>query len=101
MQGLKGSYEVIKCDLADFQSVRDFVKTFQEKNNRLDGLVCNAGMVNMDNKPVYTKDGFEITWAASFFGHFLMTELLLDTLKKSAPSRMAIRFLCCSCQQPE
>jgi light-dependent protochlorophyllide reductase len=89
-KGLKGSYEVIKCDLADLQSVRDFVKEFQKKHKQLDGLMCNAGMVAMDNKPQYTKDGFELTWASSYFGHFLLTELLLDVLKKSAPSRMGI-----------
>ena len=83
---LKGSHEVIKCDLADLASVRRFVESFLSKHRRLDGLVCNAGMVNMDSKPKYTTDGFEITMAASFFGHFLMTELLLDTLKNSAPS---------------
>ena len=87
---LNGSYEVLPCDLADLASVRGFVKSFLSKHTRLDGLVCNAGMVNMDSKPQYTKDGFEITMAASFFGHFLMTELLLDTLKHSAPSRMLI-----------
>ena len=89
-EGLKGTSEVIKCDLADLQSVREFVETFLERHDRLDGLMCNAGMVSMKNEPVYTKDGFEITWAASYFGHFLMTELLLDVLKISAPSRMAI-----------
>lgn len=88
-KGLKGSAEVMKCDLTDLQSVRNFVDSFKEKHSRLDGLMCNAGMMNWDNKPIYTKDGFEITWAASFFGHFLMTELLLDTLKSSAPSRIA------------
>lgn len=87
---LKGSYEVMKCDLADLQSVRDFVNSFLKKYVKLDGLMCNAGMVNMSSKPVYTKHGFEITMAASFFGHFLLTELLLDTLKKSAPSRIGI-----------
>lgn len=86
----KGTSEVIKCDLADLESIRNFVATFKSKNDRLDGLICNAGMVNMKNEAVYTKDGFEITWAASYFGHFLMTELLLDALKKSAPSRIAI-----------
>lgn len=88
--GLKGSYEVMKCDLADLQSIRDFVNSFLAKHQRLDGLMCNAGMVNMGNKPVYTKHGFEITMAVSFFGHFLMTELLLDILKKSSPSRIGI-----------
>lgn len=88
--GLKGSAEVIRCDLADLQSVRDFVDAFLKKHDRLDGLMCNAGMVCMENKPQYSKDGFELTMAASYFGHFLLTELLLDTLKQSAPSRMAI-----------
>jgi retinol dehydrogenase-13 len=88
--GLKGSYEVMRCDLADLQSVRNFAANFLKKYDRLDGLACNAGMVNMGREPEYTKDGFEITWAASYFGHFLLTELLLDVLKKSAPSRMLI-----------
>ncbi len=88
--GLSGSAEVIACDLADLQSVRAFVGSFLAKHDRLDGLVCNAGMVNMDNKPKYTKDGFEITMAASFFGHFLMTELLLKTLRSTPASRMVI-----------
>ena len=87
---LKGSYEVLKCDLADLDSVRAFVQKFLAKHNRLDGLACNAGMVNMENKPVYTKDGFEITMAASFYGHFLMTESLLEVLKNTESSRMLI-----------
>ncbi len=88
--GLKGSYEVMQLDLADLQTVRDFATEFKQKYDRLDGLDCNAGMVNMNAKPVYTKDGFEITMAASYFGHFLLTELLLDVLKASAPSRWVI-----------
>ncbi len=88
--GLKGSYENMKLDLADLQSVRDFAAEFKKKYDRLDGLACNAGMVNMGGEPEYTKDGFEITMAASYFGHFLLTELLLDVLKRSAPSRMLI-----------
>lgn len=89
--GLHGSHEVMRLDLADLQSVRDFAAAFQAKHDRLDGLACNAGMVNMDgSEPKYTKDGFEATIGISYFGHFLLTELLLDTLKASAPSRMLI-----------
>ena len=88
--GLSGSHDIIKCDLADLQSVRDFVDAFLKKYDRLDGLMCNAGMVSMDNSPVYTKDDLEMTMAVSYFGHFLMTELLLDTLKQSAPSRIGL-----------
>ena len=87
---LKGSYEVMPYDLADLDSIHEFEGAFLKKYNRLDGLMCNAGMVSMENKPKYTKDGFEITMAVSYFGHFLLTELLLEILKKSAPSRIGI-----------
>jgi light-dependent protochlorophyllide reductase len=90
LNGLKGRSEVLRCDLSDLQSVRDFVAQFRSNHKSLDGLVCNAGMVNMENKPKYTKHGFEYTWSASYFGHFLLTELLLDMLKTTPGSRMAI-----------
>ena len=88
--GLNGSYEVMECDLADLDSVRDFAVAFLAKHDRLDGLMCNAGMVNMGNKPGYTKDGFEVTIGISYFGHFLLTEMLQGILIKSAPSRIGI-----------
>lgn len=88
--GLDGSHEVMRLDLADLQSIRDFVAEFTAKHARLDGLACNAGMVNMRGDLERTTDGFETTIGVSYFGHFLLTELLLDTLKSSAPSRMAI-----------
>lgn len=88
--GLKGSYEVMHCDLADLQSVRNFVDAFKKKYNRLDGLACNAGVVIWGNKAQYTKDGLEKTMGISYLGHFLMTELLLDMLKKSDDARYVI-----------
>ena len=88
--GLKGSFEVMPCDLADLQSIRSFADAFLKKYERLDGLMCNAGMVVMQNKLQYTKDGFEMTMGVNYLGHFLLTELLLDILQKSAPSRMGI-----------
>ena len=88
--GLNGTWEVLQCDLADLSSVRSFVDAFLAKHDRLDGLMCNAGMVNMVNEVSLTKDGFELTMAASFYGHFLMTEMLLETLKASAPARIGI-----------
>ena len=88
--GMKGTHDVIRCDLADLQSIRVFVTTFLQKYDRLDGLSCNAGMVNMSGDVKYTKDGLETTIGISYFGHFLLTELLLDILKQTAPSRMLI-----------
>ncbi|MDJ0626625.1 MAG: SDR family NAD(P)-dependent oxidoreductase [Rhodobacter sp.] len=87
---LHGSHEVIRCDLADLQSVRDFIDAFKSRHTRLDGLMCNAGAVIMGSEAKRTKDGLEMTMAASVHGHFLMTELLLDVLKASAPSRIGI-----------
>ncbi len=88
--GLKGTHEVMRLDLADLQSVRDFVAAFTEKHDRLDGLACNAGLVTWGKEPKRTEDGLELTIAVSYFGHFLLTELLLDILRESAPSRMVI-----------
>lgn len=88
--GLAGSHEVIRCDLADRQSVRDFVEAFKSHHSRLDGLMCNAGAVIMGGAAKRTKDGLEMTMAASVYGHFLLTELLLDLLKASEPSRIGI-----------
>jgi retinol dehydrogenase-13 len=88
--GLNGSYGVMRLDLADLQSVRDFVAEFSSKYDRLDGLDCNAGMANMTGELSRTKDGLELTTGVSYFGHFLLTELLLDVLKKSAPSRIVL-----------
>ena len=88
--GLKGSYKVMACDLADLSSIRQFAEAFQKEYDRLDALCCNAGLVVMGNKAQYTKDGFEMSIGVSYFGHFLLTELLLDRLKESAPSRMVI-----------
>ena len=86
--GLKGSYEVIKLDLAELQSVRDFAGEFLKRHEKLDALVCNAGLVTFGSKIERTKDGFEMAIGVSYFGHFLLSELLLDVLKKSTPSRM-------------
>lgn len=88
--GLKGSYEVIKLDLADLASVRNFIAEFLKKCDTLDALVCNAGLVTMGSEIERTKDGFEMAIGVSYFGHFLLTELLLDVLKTSAPSRVVI-----------
>ena len=87
---LPGTHESMKCDLGNLQSVREFCATFKNKHKRLDGLVCNAGMVNLNGDKTTTSDGFETTIGISYIGHFLMTELLLDVLKKTSGSRYVI-----------
>ena len=88
--GLQGSWEVMMLDLAELQSVRDFAEAFRRNHDRLDGIVCNAGAVFMGGEAEYTPDGFEATVAVNYLGHFLLTESLLDVLKESSPSRIAL-----------
>ncbi|MDE2775597.1 MAG: SDR family oxidoreductase [Chloroflexota bacterium] len=82
---LPGSAEIMKLDLASLASVRQFAACFLNKRERLDGLVNNAGLVTSEGR---TEDGFEIQFGTNHLGHFLLTELLLDILKASAPARI-------------
>ncbi len=87
---LKGSYDVIKIDLADLKSIREFVNEFKSKYDKLDGLDCNAGLVVFGKEMTKTKDGFETTIGVNYFGHFLLVELLLDVLKNTPESRIVL-----------
>ncbi|WP_321822614.1 MULTISPECIES: SDR family oxidoreductase [unclassified Burkholderia] len=80
--------DVQALDLGDLHSVRSFAKGILNRYSRLDGLVNNAGVMN--TALGRTKDGFETQFGINHIGHFLLTELLTDMLKVSAPSRVAI-----------
>jgi len=82
----RGSVEVVPLDLASLASVRRFVADFTDKHDGLHGLVNNAGVMNTPRGQ--TSDGFETQFGTNYLGHFLLTELLLDTLRASAPSRV-------------
>ena len=86
LENVRGSVEVMALDLASLASVRRFAEAFIAKYDRLDGLVNNAGVM-MPPKGC-TEDGFETQFGINHLGHFLLTELLLDTLKASAPARI-------------
>ncbi|MFZ5856838.1 MAG: SDR family oxidoreductase [Chloroflexota bacterium] len=81
--------ELILVDMSSQESVRKAAADFLSKHARLDVIIHNAA--NFDHqqkKPVITADGIENVFATNHVNIFLMTELLLDTLKKSAPSRV-------------
>ena len=77
---------MLKCDLASFESIRDCCKEFKSKYDKLHVLINNAGV--WDFKRRESKDGIENIFATNYLAPFLMTNLLLDILKKSSPSRV-------------
>uniref|UniRef100_A0A1A8EMH6 Dehydrogenase/reductase (SDR family) X-linked n=1 Tax=Nothobranchius korthausae TaxID=1143690 RepID=A0A1A8EMH6_9TELE len=73
--------EFRKLDLASLQSVREFTKSFKERDLPLNILINNAGVMLLPEGR--TDDGFELHFGVNYLGHFLLTWLLLDTLKDS------------------
>jgi len=73
-------------DLASEESTRSFAEEFKRKYPRLDVLINNAGVYTPHRE--VTPDGLERTFEVNYLSGFLLTHLLLDLLKKSAPSRI-------------
>ena len=83
-----GNQNVIvkELNLASLKSVRNFVEEVHQSEDRLDILINNAGIMRC---PYWkTEDGFEMQFGVNHLGHFLLTNLLLDMLEKSKPSRI-------------
>ncbi len=73
-------------DLASLTSVRAFATGFSATHDKLHVLVNNAGIYTSTR--TLTGDGFERTWEVDYLSHFLLTNLLMDPLKRAAPSRV-------------
>jgi NAD(P)-dependent dehydrogenase (short-subunit alcohol dehydrogenase family) len=78
--------EVLRADLASQASVRALAAEILARYARVDVLVNNAGAVNTGWQ--LTEDGAELTWAVNHLAPFLLTTLLLERLKESAPARI-------------
>ncbi|XP_053435518.1 dehydrogenase/reductase SDR family member on chromosome X [Nycticebus coucang] len=88
---LNNKVEFLYCDLASMRSVRQFVQNFQMKNMPLHVLVNNAGVMMVPERR--TQDGFEEHIGVNYLGHFLLTNLLLDTLRVSGSAGQSARVL--------
>jgi NAD(P)-dependent dehydrogenase (short-subunit alcohol dehydrogenase family) len=84
---LGNKVEAMQLNLVDLNSVKSFAASFQQKYKQLHVLVNNAGVMNLP-KLEKTKEGVEVQFATNHLGHFLLTNLLLDVLKASQPSRI-------------
>ncbi|OIJ12835.1 short-chain dehydrogenase [Anaerobacillus arseniciselenatis] len=78
--------DVMKLDLSDLKSVKDFSEQFLARFENLHILINNAGVM----VPPYqlTKDGFELQFGCNHLGHFALTGYLLPMLEKTPNSRV-------------
>jgi NAD(P)-dependent dehydrogenase (short-subunit alcohol dehydrogenase family) len=78
--------EYISADLSTLAGIMQAAATFKQRHTRLHVLVNNAGALFARRR--LTADGYEMTFALNHLNYFLLTNLLLDILKASAPARI-------------
>ncbi|KAK8690373.1 hypothetical protein V6N13_073907 [Hibiscus sabdariffa] len=74
--------DAMELDLSSMESVRKFASDFSSSGRPLNLLINNAGI--MATPFMLSKDNIELQFATNHIGHFLLTHLLLDTMKKTA-----------------
>lgn len=77
--------EGLTLDLADFASIRACAAAFLARDLPLHLLINNAGLAGARG---LTASGFEMAFGVNHLGHFLLTQLLLDRIRRSAPARI-------------
>lgn len=80
--------EFMKLDLGALDAVRAFAADFQSRYDRLDVLICNAGLMACPQG--YTVDGHERQFGVNFLGHYLLTRLLKPMLVKTGQARVVV-----------
>lgn len=85
-QAPAGTVELLVADLSSLADVRRLAARVLERQDRLDVLLNNAGVARFTRQT--TADGLEATFATNYLGPFLLTNLLLDLLGRSAPARV-------------
>src|SRR6266571_4756656 len=83
----KNAVDLLQADLSSQQSIRQLVENFQHHYTRLHVLINNAGAA-FPGRRRETVDGLEMTFAVNYLAPILLTHLLLDVLKASAPARI-------------
>ena len=79
---------VRKLDLASCKSIRAFAEQILREEPQINILINNAGVMFVPYQ--LTEDGYELTFGVNHLGHFLLTNLLLERIKASAPSRIIV-----------
>jgi NAD(P)-dependent dehydrogenase (short-subunit alcohol dehydrogenase family) len=78
--------DLMMLDLANLKSVRNFADEFKQKYDRLDLLINNAGVMI----PPYSKteDGFELQFGTNHLGHFALTGILFNLIRKTGNAQI-------------
>jgi len=80
--------EYFVADFASLRQVREMAAKVKARHDRLHVLINNAGIFLRERR--LTEDGLETTFAVNHLAHFVLTRLLLDLLKASAPARIVV-----------
>lgn len=81
--------ELMVVDMSLQSSIRSFAEIFLSRYDRLDVLIHNAAAFDVTVKdPVFTAEGVESIWATNHVGPVLLTDLLVEALKKSTQGRI-------------
>jgi len=80
------SVELMICDLASIESIRNFIEKFKANHSKLDILFNNAAVMKMQR--TITEDGFETMFQTNYLAPFIITMSFLDLLKNSSPAQV-------------
>lgn len=83
--------DAMMCDFNSLASVMTFASAFKARYNKLNILINNAGVMEMKRK--VSRDGIELTFAVNHLAPFLLTKLLLDTMKATVASGETMRII--------
>ena len=78
--------DVMKLDLSNLKSVKEFSDNFTQKYDRLDLLINNAGVMMVPYSK--TEDGFELQFGVNHLGHFALTGFLMPVILKTPGARI-------------
>ncbi|XP_065565274.1 retinol dehydrogenase 14-like isoform X1 [Artemia franciscana] len=84
----EGDVTVKHLDLASLKSVNSFTKLILQTENHVDVLINNAGVAGFERR--LTEDGLEYHMQSNYFGHFLLTNQLLDLMIQTKKARIIV-----------
>ena len=85
---MQGSITVKRLDLADLTTVRACAEDINASETRLDLLILNAGVMMTPKRR--TAQGLELQMGTNHFGHFYLTQLLLEKIKQTVLAAAAV-----------